>query len=385
LRLGRLLEFRGLCHPRRPDILDNLPTLFYTLQHKVVKAEEIASRTRRTVAGEARHGRLANGLVNKERKWLLPNGRGVRRKMKPRVKLLTGWVTTCVLLFSPCVAVHGGFLKGDVDFSNYDVPIYQQIVNRIKAKGAPRLGKGKNTRDRYFIVPFAYQRRWNNPEFSHSFISVIHLLPEGKKLGPRSGFRQGRFEGRDFEAFTISWVPHDFDTNPHLCVFDGFGSRLFASCNKCPISVGRNFTLAETLKLAVNEKNAVGMWGPYEIKKEGFDLGVRRMKLLDGGTIRYRADDRLYRKDRIAINCFHAMAGLEELFPNGGLFGTGFKMWGINGTRRVLIEYTQAARNKGLLLDPVDIKKDLYGFVYAPERNSRRVYNPFPNASAYHQ
>jgi hypothetical protein len=323
--------------------------------------------------------------VNKERNWLPPSGRGVQRKISRRLEPLASWIATCALLFSPCVAVHGGLLKPDVNFSNYDVPIYQQIVNRIKAKGAPRLGKGKNTRDRYFIVPFAYQDRWTNPELSHSFISVIHLLPEGKKFGPRSGFRRGRFEGRDFEAFTISWVPHDFDTNPHLCVFDGFGSRLFASWNKCPISVGRNFTLAETLKLAVNEKNAVGMWGPYEIRKEGFDLGVKRMKLLDGGTIRYRADDRLSRKDRVAINCFHAMAGLEELFPNGGLFGTGFKMWGINGTRRVLIEYTKAVRNKGLLLDPVDIKKDLYGFVYASERNSRGLYNPFPNASAYHQ
>ena len=374
--------------------MDNLPTHLYTLQHKVVKAEESASRTRRTVAGEARNGRLANGLVNKEHKWLLPNGRGVRRKMKPRVKLLAGWVTTCVLLFSPCVPVHGGLLKPDVNFSNYDVPLYQQIVNRIKAKGAPRLGKGKNTRDRYFIVPFAYQDRWNKPEFSHSFISVIHLLPAGKTTGLRPGLRRGSFQGRDFEAFTISWVPHDFDTNTHLCVFDGFGSRLIASWNKCPISVGRDFTLAETLKLAVHLKNAVGMWGPYEIKKEAFDLGVRRMKLLNGGTIRYRADDRLYRKDRVAINCFHAMAGLEQLYPNGGLFGTGFKMWGLNGTRRVLIEYTQAAHNKGLLLDPVDIKKDLYGFVYAPKQNhfgasrvqlSRGVYDPFPHASAYHE
>jgi hypothetical protein len=69
------------------------------------------------------------------------------------------------------------------------------------------------------------------------------------------------------------------------------------------------------------------MWGPYEVRKEAFDLGVKRMRLLDGGTIRYRADDRLYRKNRIAINCFHAMAGLEELYANGGLFGTGFKMW----------------------------------------------------------
>jgi hypothetical protein len=127
------------------------------------------------------------------------------------------------------------------------------------------------------------------------------------------------------------------------------------------------------------------MWGPYEIRKEAFDLGVKRKKLLDGGTIGYKADDRLTRKDRVAINCFHAMAGLEELYPNGGFLGTGFRMWGINGTARVLIEYTKAVRDKGLLLEAVNIKKDLYGFVYAPERNSRSLYNPFPNASAYHQ
>jgi hypothetical protein len=321
--------------------------------------------------------------VNKQGSWPLPGGRGLQ--INRRVKPLAGWLATCALLFSPCIPVHGGWLKPDVDFSNYNVPLYQQIVNRIRAKGAPRLGKGKNTRDRYFIVPFAYQNKTNDPELSHSFISVIHLLPEGKKLGVTSGFRRGRFRGRDFEAFTISWLPHDFDTNPHLCVFDGFGSRLFATWNKCPISVGRNFRLDETLKLAVNARNAVGMWGPYEIKKEAFDLGVKRMQLLDKGTIRYRADDRLYRKDRVAINCFHAMAGLDQLYPNGGLFGTGFKMWGINGTRRVLIEYTKKASNKGMLLDPVDINKNLHGFVYAPERNSRGVYNPFPNASAYHE
>jgi len=343
------------------------------------------NRINNTDGGAARRTWLTGGLVNKESKWSLPSVRGLQQKINRRVKPLAVWLATCALLFSPCVAVHGELLKPDVDFSNYHVPLYEQIVNRIKAKGAPRLGKGKNTRDRYFIVAFAYQDRWHTPQHSHSFISVIHLLPEGKKLGPTSGFRRGKFRGRDFEAFTISWVPHDFDTTPNLCVFDGFGSRLFATRNKCPIIVGRNFTLAETLKLAVNNKNAVGMWGPYEVRKEAFDLGVKRMRLLDGGTIRYRADDRLYRKDRVAINCFHAMAGLDQLYPIGGLCGTGFKMWGINGTKRVLIEYTHVARDKGLLLDPVNINKDLYGFVYAPERNSHGAYNPFPNASAYHQ
>ena len=164
-------------------------------------------------------------------------------------------------------------------------------------------------------------------EFSHSFVSVIRVLADGKQPSLRSGFRRGRFKNRDFEAFTISWLPHDFDTNPQLCVFDGVGSRVDPKKNKCPISVGRNFRLDETLKLAVNDKNVVCMWGPYEIKKEAFDLAVKRKQLLDGGTIRYRADDRLYRKDRVAINCFHAIAGLEELYPNGGFLGTGFKMW----------------------------------------------------------
>jgi hypothetical protein len=96
-----------------------------------------------------------------------------------------------------------------------------------------------------------------------------------------------------------------------------------------------------TLKLAVNVKNAVGMWGPHEIKQEAFNLAVKRKQLLDKGTIRHRADDRLYRKDRVAINCSHAMVGPEELYSNGGFLGTGFRMWDINGTARVLIGYTK--------------------------------------------
>jgi hypothetical protein len=336
-------------------------------------------------ARAANHARLADGLVNNEGEWLLPSGCGVQRKISRRVKALASWVATCTLLFSPCVPVHAGLRKGDVDFSNYDAPLFQQIVNRIKAKVASRLGAGVNTQDRYFLVPFAYQNSTNDPEFAHSFISVIRVLAHGKQPSPTSGFKRGRFKNLDFKALTISWLPHDFDTNPRLRVFEGVGSLVVPGWNQCPISPGRNFRLDQTLKLAVNVKNAVGMWGPYEIKKEAFNLAGKRKRLLDRGTIGYRADDRLYRKDRVAINCFHAMAGPDDLYPDGGFLGTGFRIWGINGTVRVLIEYTKDARNKGLLLEPVDIKKDLYGFVYVPERNSRGLYDPFPNAAAYHQ
>jgi hypothetical protein len=285
-----------------------------------------------------------------------------------------------LLLWYPLVAQ-----AGDVDFSNYDVPLYVQIVDRIKAKISPRLGKGSLKHDRYFIIPFAYQDNGNHPEFSHSFITVIRVFATNKEPKRTPGFPTRKYKGWEFEAFNISWLPRDFLTNPHLCVFDGPGSRLFPERNQCPISPGRNFTLAETIKLAVDAKNAVAMWGPYEIRKEGFDLGVARKRLLDKGKIKYRADDRLYRKDKVAISCFHAMAGLDELFPNGGLFGTGFMMWGFNGTARVLIEYTEKASNKGLLLDPVDVKKDRSIFVYAPTAGGAVPYDPAKSAAAYHR
>src|SRR5882757_3352260 len=124
------------------------------------------NRINNTDGGVARRAPLINELVSNERKWLLPSGCGVQRKIKRRSNPLAIWLATCALLFSPCIPVHAGLLKAEVDFSNYDVPLYEQIVNRIKAKAAARLGEGVNTQDRYFIVPFAFQKRWNNPHFS---------------------------------------------------------------------------------------------------------------------------------------------------------------------------------------------------------------------------
>lgn len=290
-----------------------------------------------------------------------------------------------VAFFGLCVVANAGSPRTRIDFSDYNVPLEEQIVNHIKEKVTTRLGTGKNTRDRYFIIPFAYENRGNDPGYSHSFISVIRVFADNKQPKRTPGLREGKYKGRKFEAFTISWLPHDFVENPNLCVFEGVGSRIFARRNRCPVVPGKDHDLRQTIQLGVNVKNAFGMWGPYEISKPGFDLGVGRKRLLDKGTIKYRADDRGYRERGEAINCFHAMAGLTELFPRGGIFGTGFKMWGLNGTKRVLIEYQEQATFKHVLLEPVDIRRDLIGFVYAPTQSARGVYNPFRNAHAYHK
>lgn len=305
-----------------------------------------------------------------------------RPRSARRVPFLARLCMAGVLFLSLSFAARAAWPQRDADFTNHHVPLYQQITNRIKVKMLSRLGEGRNNRDRYFIIPFAYQNKGNDPGYSHSFMTVIRVLGDGKQARLTPGIGKRTFKDREFQAFTISWLPHDFSADPNLCVFRGFGSRLFPTWNQCPPVQGKSFTLEETIKLAVNVKNAVCMWGPYEITKEGFDLGVKRLRLLESGRIKYRADDRLTRKDQSAINCFHAMAGLTEFFPNGGIFGTGFKMWGVNGTARVLLEYTETARLRQILLEPVDEKNDRYGFVHATDPQGR-YYNPFKVASAY--
>jgi len=309
---------------------------------------------------------------------------GTYRKANRSIRTVARLLAISALLFSPCVPAEAGLFKPDVNYSDYDEPLWDQVVNRIKAKVFARLGEENNNVDRYFIVPFAYQDRGNNPARAHSFISVIRVFADNKQPKYDPGLRRGEFRNREFEAFTISWMPASFAKDHNLCVFNGFGSEIDPELNTCPIVRGKDFDLRETLKLAVLFKNAVGMWGPYETRKEAFVLGVKRKKLLDSGKIRYKADDRLTLKDKVAINCFHAMEGLDHPYPAGGFLDTGFLMWGIDGTARVLIEYTNAVRDRGLILEPVDYKKDLYGFVYAPKRKSCGVYNPFRNASAYH-
>ena len=67
--------------------------------------------------------------------------------------IIRSFIVLSALLLLP----QTGWAQLEVDFSNYDVPLYAQIVNRIKAKVSARLGEGRNPHDRYFIIPFAYQ------------------------------------------------------------------------------------------------------------------------------------------------------------------------------------------------------------------------------------
>lgn len=306
-----------------------------------------------------------------------------RQRASRGLPLIARFLLAVALLAALPVAARAA-AEAPADFSSYDKPLYQQVTDRIKTKIMARLADGKTTKDRYFIIPFAYEDKGKTPYQSHSFMTVIRVLADSKQPKLTAGLKARTYKNVEFQAFNISWVPWDFAQNTNLCVFKGFGARLVPQWNQCPLVKGTSLSLEASIKLATDAKNVVCMWGPYEIRKEGFDLGVARLRFLEKGEIKYRADDRLTRKNKTAINCFHAMSSLTELFPPGGFLDTGFKMWGVNGTARVLEEYTAKANFKGLLLEPVNEKEDRYGFIYAESRD-KRYYDPFKAASAYHQ
>jgi hypothetical protein len=133
----------------------------------------------------------------------------VRPRTAPRVAPFAKPFLAGVLFVGLSFVAQAGLPKQDPDFSNYDVPLYEQITNRIKAKVLARLGDGRNTHDRYFIIPFAYENKGNDPGFSHSFMSVIRVLADDKQTKLTPGLQGRTYKNRKFEAFTISWLPHD--------------------------------------------------------------------------------------------------------------------------------------------------------------------------------
>src|SRR5262245_32095669 len=132
------------------------------------------------------------------------------RRISPRFTLLLVSCITGTLFLASCSTPRHAAEGRSVDFSHYDEPLYDQIADHIKARVMARLGEGRNNRDRYFIIPFGYENEGNDPVYSHSFISVIRVFADGKQPKLTPELRKRTYKGREFEAFTVSWLPRDF-------------------------------------------------------------------------------------------------------------------------------------------------------------------------------
>ena len=64
-----------------------------------------------------------------------------QRWTAPRVAPFARFFLAGVLILSLSCVAEAGLFQKDLDFSNYDVPLYKQITNHIKAKVLARLDR----------------------------------------------------------------------------------------------------------------------------------------------------------------------------------------------------------------------------------------------------
>lgn len=132
----------------------------------------------------------------------------------------------------------------------------------------------------YFLAMFGSQRIPNNPNYSHTFATFVRAGGDGPC--PKAFTVE--------ETFTISWLP------ANTVVRTG---ALLPEC-------GHNFTLPETLDIALGDQERVSLWGPYRIDEALYNGARWQYSLLESGEVRYKAVDSFYATSRVS-NCIHAV------------------------------------------------------------------------------
>jgi hypothetical protein len=90
---------------------------------------------------------------------------------------------------------------GEIAYSNYDVPLFEQVTNRIKDKVSARLGEERTRAIVFSSFLSLTKTRRMNLKFAHSFLSVIRVFADDKQPHITSGLKLRKYKNREFEAF----------------------------------------------------------------------------------------------------------------------------------------------------------------------------------------
>jgi hypothetical protein len=165
------------------------------------------------------------------------------------------------------------------------------LVWRLSADPRP-------TEDKYFMIVFASQAEPAVPRNAHTFATFVRCAEGATEING---------EISNAEILTVSWLPASMDIVP---------------IRRTP-EAGKNFDLAATLKWAKDMNARIVAWGPYEVKKELFDLTRQQIERLERGGMGYKALDLRFRGAG-ASNCIHAVSDIDTekgLLTTGTAFG----------------------------------------------------------------
>jgi ABC-type phosphate/phosphonate transport system substrate-binding protein len=128
----------------------------------------------------------------------------------------------------------------------------------------------------YYLCVFAFESVPRRSQYSHTFATFI------------------KSSGGSVEAHTISWLPKSKQIE-------------IARTQSEP---GRNLDLQQTLAFSHDISARVYEWGPYRIRPELYERGLRQIERLSSGRIQYKALDGAWRLGAVS-NCIHAVSDID--------------------------------------------------------------------------
>lgn len=249
-----------------------------------------------------------------------------------------------VLVF---LAACGGSTEASDSASSTDaVSAPTPIRQTLRTEIATRIAKEKMRLPAYFFVGFGYEGASNPASESHTFASFVSVDAGG-----------------DQTWSTISWLPTTFKQTQSICVFANFGEATKDTIlgNPCDPVAGTDYDLTSTLGWAVAGDRTLGVWGPYHVTKDLYDLGQQRIAFLQSGAVDYLADDRDTRKDGTegtAFNCMHAVSDLSgHFYTESFLDRFAYGNWGLEGTTNVMKHYQSMSALFEDAVDPSQFRK----------------------------
>lgn len=141
--------------------------------------------------------------------------------------------------------------------------------------------------DRYYLLLFGTQTEPVAIRFTHTFALFV------KATGDRANL-----DGLSLETQTISWMPSSLSI------------RVLSSIPE----PGVNLSLKDSLDWGDSVRAHTTMYGPYEVKRELYDMAARQVSKLSDGSMQYLCNDRRFRGAG-ATNCIHAVADLDSTQP----------------------------------------------------------------------
>lgn len=141
--------------------------------------------------------------------------------------------------------------------------------------------------ERYYMLVFGSETTPRVPRYTHTWVTVVKTL-EAADAAPRVA-----------EVHTISWMPADLDIQPW----------------RFTPEPGRNLELHETLRMALDNREHVALWGPYQIRPRLYRRFLLQKEFLESGRMGYQCIDTVGTgADGSACDCIHAVTDMDPQF-----------------------------------------------------------------------